>query len=76
MKCSNCGEELNDGTVFCPHCGAKVEAQENVAQEPIQEVNEPITQNVAEENESIVEEPVQQPVETVNEPVKPGRVLR
>lgn len=69
MKCSNCGEELNDGTVFCPHCGAKVEAQENVAQEPIQEVNEPITQNVAEENESIVEEPVQQPVETVNEPV-------
>ncbi len=23
--CRNCGEELLDGTQFCPHCGAKVE---------------------------------------------------
>lgn len=64
MKCSNCGEELNDGSVFCPHCGAKVEAQENVAQEPIQEVNEPVVENVVQqESAPIVEEPVAAPVQ-------------
>ena len=64
MKCSNCGEELNDGTVFCPHCGAKVEAQENVAQEPIPEENEPIVENVVQqESAPIVEEPVAAPVQ-------------
>ena len=27
MTCTNCGTELNDGTLFCPHCGAKVLAE-------------------------------------------------
>ena len=22
MTCKNCGREINDGSVFCPHCGA------------------------------------------------------
>ena len=25
MKCSNCGMDLEDGAVFCPYCGSKME---------------------------------------------------
>ena len=25
MTCSNCGSQLNEGDVFCPKCGTKVE---------------------------------------------------
>ncbi len=35
MKCSKCGAELPEGSVFCFHCGARVEqSEEEVAQEP------------------------------------------
>lgn len=27
MKCSNCGEEINDGIKFCPSCGENLEKQ-------------------------------------------------
>ena len=27
MKCSNCGEEINDGIKFCPNCGVNLEKQ-------------------------------------------------
>ncbi len=35
MKCSNCGKDLVDGTMFCDGCGAKVNAQP-AAQPPVQ----------------------------------------
>ena len=25
MFCKNCGKEINDDALFCPHCGAKTE---------------------------------------------------
>ena len=27
MRCSNCGEEINDGIKFCPNCGVNLEKQ-------------------------------------------------
>lgn len=35
MKCSNCGKDLVDGTMFCDGCGAKVNVQP-AAQPPVQ----------------------------------------
>ena len=32
MFCKNCGKEIVDGAVFCPYCGANVNAPEPVAQ--------------------------------------------
>lgn len=31
MFCKNCGKEIIDGAVFCPYCGANVNAPEPVA---------------------------------------------
>ena len=27
MFCRNCGKEINDTTIFCPHCGAQANAE-------------------------------------------------
>ena len=32
MKCKNCGNELTDGSLFCPECGTKVEQSEAPAE--------------------------------------------
>ena len=29
MKCPNCGNEIENGALFCDECGAKVSAQTN-----------------------------------------------
>ena len=47
--CTNCGSALNEGTVFCPNCGAKVAdptRQNNAQQNPAQQ-NAPQQQNPA-----------------------------
>ncbi|NLS79516.1 MAG: tetratricopeptide repeat protein [Chloroflexi bacterium] len=30
MRCANCGAEVSDGTVFCPHCGHRVKSRVQV----------------------------------------------
>ncbi len=30
MKCTNCGNELEEDAVFCTHCGKKIEPEENM----------------------------------------------
>ena len=32
MRCANCGAEVADGTVFCPHCGHRVRSKVQVEQ--------------------------------------------
>lgn len=34
MKCSNCGKELKDGTLFCSACGVNGKGKENVRPSP------------------------------------------
>lgn len=62
MKCSNCGNEVDQNTAYCPFCGTKVDAEP--AQAPVQPVQEPVAAPV---QEPIVEQPVQP---TYQEPVQ------
>lgn len=43
MFCMNCGKQINEGTKFCPYCGAKQEgasgAQQPIASQPLNMVN-------------------------------------
>ena len=43
MFCMNCGKQINEGTKFCPYCGAKQEgasgAQQPMASQPLNMVN-------------------------------------
>ena len=40
MYCSKCGNEINEGSLFCPKCGAKVDTRvNNDEQSPIVEDN-------------------------------------
>ena len=32
MFCRSCGKQIEDGSMFCPHCGTKLADQTNVAQ--------------------------------------------
>ena len=35
MICPYCGKTVNDGTVFCMHCGAKLVQQQNTSGSPV-----------------------------------------
>ena len=37
MNCKNCGAELSEGAVFCGNCGMKVETEQPVFEEPVQQ---------------------------------------
>ena len=41
MICPNCGAEMQEGDVFCSHCGYKVETKEEV-KAPVEEVQKPV----------------------------------
>ena len=48
MFCTNCGKELEDGTLFCTECGTKLEGSE-----PAPEINEQPVETVPEVNEAL-----------------------
>ena len=61
MKCSNCGAEIADDSLFCTFCGAKQEKTESV---------EATTETSVEETAEAVEEPVAESAATeAGEPV-------
>lgn len=37
MNCKNCGAELDEGAIFCGNCGVKIETEQPVVEEPVQE---------------------------------------
>ena len=39
--CKNCGNPLNDNSVFCPHCGAQTTADNNAPQNEVPQQNYP-----------------------------------
>ena len=56
MKCSNCGEEIEDGSAFCNHCGAKQESiTANVEDKKVEENNPEVkeSENVEKTNTDI-----------------------
>lgn len=80
MKCSNCGNEVDPNSAYCPVCGTKVGAE--ATPNPVEQASEPVVDNgyVAPAQEPVVEEsiqqqpiqeeiPVQQPVTPAQEPV-------
>lgn len=77
MKCSNCGNEVDPNSAYCPVCGTKVGAEPT--QNPVEPAQEPVVDNgyVAPAQEPIVEEPIQQqPVQEeipVQQPVTPAQ---
>ena len=77
MKCSNCGNEVDPNSAYCPVCGTKVGAEPTP--NPVEPVQEPVVDNgyVAPAQEPIVEEPIQQqPVQEeipVQQPVTPAQ---
>jgi hypothetical protein len=55
INCSECGKEISDKAVACPHCGAPVEkvfdetdAQKNETSEPLEEISEEELNRIAE----------------------------
>ena len=72
MKCTNCGADIPDGSVFCFACGARVAAEAPVA--PVQEPEPPVAEQEFVPPVAPVYEP-QQPVYTapVYEPQQPAR---
>ena len=77
MKCSNCGNEVDPNSAYCPVCGTKVGAE--ATPNPVEQASEPVVDNgyVAPAQEPIVEEPIQQqPVQEeipVQQPVTPAQ---
>lgn len=57
MRCMNCYQEIPDSCKFCPNCGAKQPVQK---MEPVSQVKEETTDNIAEDTAE-----VQQPTEKV-----------
>ncbi len=56
MKCSNCGEELAKGTVFCPYCGSVVEQKKvKIDKEKINKAIETGSKNVVETAHRVVD---------------------
>ncbi len=43
MYCKNCGSQINDGSLFCPVCGARSEEQPVQPSAPAYEAPEPLT---------------------------------
>ncbi len=37
MNCKNCGAEINEGAAFCGNCGMKIEIEQPVYEEPVQQ---------------------------------------
>lgn len=77
MKCSNCGNEVDPNSAYCPVCGTKVEAE--ATPNPVEQASEPVVDNgyVAPAQEPVVEEPIQQqPIQEeipVQQPVTPAQ---
>ena len=45
--CSNCGKELNQGAIFCPNCGSRIEVEEaSVNQNTNSNMNSEVNQNM------------------------------
>lgn len=74
MFCKNCGNQLNDGALFCPKCGQQTGSQTSAAEASAQPVMQTVTQApVQPAPQSMAQEPVQpvsQPV--VQTPVQPA----
>lgn len=65
MFCSQCGKELPDEAVFCSGCGAKVAAEEVVAEvTPVETVEAAETAETVEAAETVETETVQEEAET------------
>ena len=77
MKCSNCGNEVDPNSAYCPVCGTKVGAE--ATPNPVGQASEPVGDNgyVAPAQEPVVEEPIQQqPIQEeipVQQPVTPAQ---
>lgn len=77
MKCSNCGNEVDPNSAYCPVCGTKVGAE--ATPNPVEQASEPVGDNgyVAPAQEPVVEEPIQQqPIQEeipVQQPVTPAQ---
>lgn len=61
IKCSNCGKELEDGSLFCDECGTRLEQAANEAP-----TEAPVETTVEAANEAPTEAPVEATDETSN----------
>ena len=48
MICSNCGQEILEGSKFCNNCGTKIEEVDNTVEEYTEPVAEPVEEAAAE----------------------------
>ena len=77
MKCSNCGNEVDPNSAYCPVCGTKVGAE--ATPNPVEQASEPVVDNgyAAPAQEPVVEVPIQQqPIQEeipVQQPVTPAQ---
>lgn len=56
MICSNCGQEILDGSKFCNNCGAKIEEVENTVEEYTEPAPEAVTDSSEPEAASPIDE--------------------
>lgn len=63
MNCKNCGVIIEDGAAFCPNCGAAIQAEAPVYEQPAAPVAEPVAEPAAPVYEQPVAPVYEQPVE-------------
>lgn len=62
MNCKNCGVIIEDGAAFCPNCGAAIQAEAPVYEQPAAPVAEPVAEPTAPVYEQPVAPAYEQPV--------------
>lgn len=74
MKCPNCGEKMNDGSLYCEHCGEDIHMVPDFEPELDYNMNQSLTNIVAEiQKDSVQEEAVTEDFPEEEETVPKGR---
>ncbi len=80
MYCNNCGTQISENSKFCLNCGSSLETQQPLPQAPQPEIEETVTETVAEEPVANQTAEIEQPSSEKNvqqsAPKKWKRVLK